>query len=680
MQHDPVSPGRRQLLRAAAAGSVAAGLPLGAAASPPNPATATPAPSLTAPFPAAPVATPPFQLLPTGTITPSGWLRRQLEIQAAGLGGHLDETWPDVGPDSGWLGGEGESWERGPYFVDGLLPLAWQLDSPALKAKAQRFIDWTLDHPWDDGMIGPRGNDDWWPRMVMLKVLTQYHELTGDPRVIPCMTRYFHHQLQALPARPLRDWGRMRWQDEVVCVLWLHARTQDPRLLELARLLHAQGYDWQAMFADFPFKEKVDPARLKPQARGEDVFMEDVGLQVHGVNNAQALKASPVWSLVSGKPADRQAIHHQLDMLDRYHGQPNGMFSADEHLAGLEPSQGVELCAVVEAMYSLELALAITGDAALGDRLERIAYNALPGTFTDDMWAHQYDQQPNQVECSLHRKPWTTNGPESNLFGLDPHFGCCTANFHQGWPKLNNSLWMASADDGLAAMVYAPCRVRTQVRGVPVELEQVTEYPFRQQVRIVLRPARAFSFPLRLRIPAWSRNTVLRINGEAAEVTAGFTKVQRTWQPGDAIELDFDAQVVAEAGHNGAVSFSRGALLFSLPVGEAWVPWRKRGLTTDWQVYPTTRWNYAITARAPQVSEHPIGPMPFAAQSAAVRITVEGRPVPAWFALEGAAEPIPARPEPATDEPAVALTLIPYAAAKLRVTAFPRVPVTKEST
>lgn len=120
MQHDPVSLGRRQLLRAAAAGGVVAGLPLGAAVA--APAVATPA--LAAPFPRAPLATPPFQLLPTGTITPSGWLRRQLEIQAAGLGGHLDETWPDVGPDSGWLGGTGESWERGPYFVDGLLPLA----------------------------------------------------------------------------------------------------------------------------------------------------------------------------------------------------------------------------------------------------------------------------------------------------------------------------------------------------------------------------------------------------------------------------------------------------------------------------------------------------------------------------------------------------------------------------
>ena len=624
-------------------------------------------------FPPQPLARQPFQLLPTGAIKPAGWLRRQLQIQADGLGGHLDETWPDVGPDSGWLGGKGESWERGPYFLDGLLPLAWQLDSEPLKAKAQRFIDWTLDHPWPDGMFGPRGNDDWWPRMVMLKVLTQFHELTGDPRVIPLMTNYFVHQLQALPARPLRDWGRMRWQDELVSVVWLYSRTHDPRLLELARLLQAQGYDWQGMFANFPFKTKVDPDVIKKEAHGGDAFMEDVGLQVHGVNNAQALKASPVWSQVSGKSVDREAVNHQLAMLDQYHGLPNGMFSADEHLAGRSPSQGVELCAVVEAMYSLELALAITGDAAIGDRLERIAFNALPGTFTDDMWAHQYDQQPNQVESSLHRRPWTTNGPEANLFGLDPHFGCCTANFHQGWPKFTASLWMATADGGLAAAAYAPCEVATTVRGVSLRLEQATDYPFRQQVKITVHPESPVAFPLRLRMPGWSPHTAIKVNGKlvAAAAPGSFATIERSWKAGDTVELAFDAQPVAEAGFNGSHSFTFGALVFSLPIRENWVLWRKRGLTADWQVYPGSRWNYGVSAAARAVvSEHALPVSPFAGPPS-LTLAVEGRSVPVWKAEEGAADPVPAQPKAAADEPATTLTLVPYAVAKLRITSFP---------
>jgi hypothetical protein len=201
----------------------------------------------------APLAASAFYPLPLGSIRPAGWLQGQLLIQAHGLGGHLDETWPDVGPNSGWLGGTGESWERGPYFMDGLVPLAYLLDDARLKATAQKFMDWTLDHAAPNGMIGPQSNNDWWPRMVMLKALAQYQEATADPRVIPVLSRYFAYQLDALGKRPLRDWGKYRWQDEALTVLWLYNRTGDPWLIDLAHLLHRQGYDWQAQFVDFQY-------------------------------------------------------------------------------------------------------------------------------------------------------------------------------------------------------------------------------------------------------------------------------------------------------------------------------------------------------------------------------------------------------------------------------------------
>jgi hypothetical protein len=138
-----------------------------------------------------------------------------------------------------------------------LIPLAWQLDDARLKAKAQKFIDWTLGHQAANGMIGPTTNDDWWPRFVMLKALAQYQECTGDARVIPVMEKYFRYQLSELPTRPLRDWGKFRWQDEVLSVLWLYNRTGSAWLLDLARLLHQQGFDWQAQYANFQFKQRM---------------------------------------------------------------------------------------------------------------------------------------------------------------------------------------------------------------------------------------------------------------------------------------------------------------------------------------------------------------------------------------------------------------------------------------
>jgi hypothetical protein len=634
----------------------------------------------------APLASGVFSILPLGSIHPRGWLQGQLQIQARGMSGHLDETWPDVGPNSGWLGGTGESWERGPYYLDGLVPLAYLLDDARLKAKAQKYIDWVLDHQAASGMIGPSSNDDWWPRIVMLKVLTQYAELTNDARVIPAMDKYFRYQLQELPRRPLRDWGKFRWQDEVLSVIWLYNRTGSGYLLDLAQILHRQGFDWQAQFADFKYTKRMTEETLK---LGEGQGLKDLALSTHGVNNGQAIKTGPVWSLVSGSETDRTAVLQMISELNKYHGLPNGMFSCDEHLAGLDPSQGSELCTVVEYMFSLEHSLAILGDPLLGDRLEVLAFNALPGTLTDDMWAHQYDQQPNQVECSLHRRPWTTNGPESNLFGLEPNFGCCTANYHQGWPKFTNSLFMLSAGhrgpsqetmkDGLVAAVYAPCEVNTVLQGVSVHVVEETGYPFKGTVGITITPAISISFPLQLRIPAWAAGTTITVNGEMmpAPEAGSFARIERTWKANDRVVIAFPMKSRISRWFNNSIAVERGPIVYSYGIGESWVKLRDRGMTADWQIFPTHAWNYALNVDATspeksiQVVETEIGEGPFSARSTPVRLKVKARKLTAWRAEDGAANAIPESPV-TSDQPEETIELIPYAAAKLRITAFPQ--------
>jgi hypothetical protein len=668
-------PTRRQVLRAigisGAASALAPWLEAAAALSsnqaPPSPGSLTP---------------PVFSALPLGSIRPRGWLLDVLHTQADGLSGHLGEVWPDVGAGSGWLGGSGESWERGPYYLDGLLPLAYLLDDSRLKSISQRFVDWILEHPWSNGMLGPRKNDDWWPRIPMLKALTQYQELTGDERVIPSMDRYFRYQLLELPRRPLRDWGKFRWQDEVLSVVWLYQRTGSRYLLDLAKLLHQQGYDWIGSFDKFQYKEKVTAEFIKlEQGQG----LADLALATHGVNNGQAVKCGPVWSLLSGNSRDRAAALQMLQLLDQYHGLPNGMFSCDEHLSGRDPSQGSELCTVVELMFSLEQCLAITGDAYFADRLERLAFNALPGTLTSDMWAHQYNQEPNQVECSLHHKPWVTDGPESNLFGLAPNFGCCTANYHQGWPKFANSLWMASRaavaqeSDRLVAAVYAPCEVQTSLAGTPVRIVEETDYPFRGGIRFTVFPSKPVRFDLRLRVPGWANGASVRVNGKSASGTRvdAFVALDQTWKAGDTVEIEFPMHLRTSRWFNNSIAIERGSLVFSYAVGEDWVKMRENALkSADWEIFPTTPWNYALTVdpKEPeasiQVIENPIRTGAFALQSVPVHLMAKARQVPSWRAEDGAADPIPESPI-ASEEPEETIKLVPYAAAKLRITAFP---------
>src|SRR5512146_459168 len=108
-----------------------------------------------------PLAPAAFLELPLGAVEPRGWLLGQLKLQSWAITGHLDEIWPDVGPNSGWLGGTGEDWERGPYYMDGFLPMAFLLNDPKLIDYAKSWVNYTLEHQDEDGWLGPQRNRDW---------------------------------------------------------------------------------------------------------------------------------------------------------------------------------------------------------------------------------------------------------------------------------------------------------------------------------------------------------------------------------------------------------------------------------------------------------------------------------------------------------------------------------------
>jgi DUF1680 family protein len=634
------------------------------------------------------VVAPRFEPLPPGSIKPAGWLKEQLRIQANGLSGHLDEFWPDI-KDSAWFGGQAEGWERVPYWLDGLVPLAYLLDDPALEAKVKKAIGYILDHQHPDGWLGPIGDSrkhkpyDVWPLFPLFKALTQYQEATGDPRVIPALLKCCRKIAEVISKEPMYSWAKFRAADLAVTLYWLHDRTHEPWLLDLARKAFAQGHDWRAQFDDFKFTGKT---------RGK------FDLDSHGVNTGMALKYGGVRYRLTGDAKDKEAVFRMLDQLDRHHGQATGIFTCDEHLAGRSPSQGTELCTVVEAMYSLEVLAGVLGDWRLGDRLEKLAFNALPATFKKDMTAHQYDQQCNQVICSTRGEHvYTNNGPDSNLYGLEPNFGCCTANLHQGWPKFASHLWMKTRDGGLAVVAYAPCVVETKIQGKPVKVVIETWYPFRDQVSIKVTVPEPMTFPLLLRVPAWAGKATIgpleqdvdlgggELRADVIEVevprrgsrpAGGYLPLKARWSETKTVLLRLPLEPRLYPGFHDAAAIERGPLVFALPIEAEWKKVKDNPRFADWEVYPKSPWNYALQLDR----EHPgrsiafevrgDGKNVFSASGAPVVAKVKGRRIPSWGLERGAAAPPPAS-HVASTEPLEDLKLVPYGCTDLRITEFP---------
>lgn len=632
--------------------------------------------------------------LPLGAIRPEGWLKSQLEAQAGGLTGHIDEFWPDL-VNSGWKGGTGESWERGPYFLDGLVPLAYQLNDERLINKVKTWIEPILASSSDSGWYGPVKNKDRWPLAVANKVLVQYYEVTSDQRALDVIKNYFRYILKSAPDWPAKEWSGVRAMENAITGYWLYRHTKEPWILDAIESIQNNCADWTTYYEKFPWDSAAAADKTIPHSGTPE------GMTAHGVNNAMAIKYAGLWYQQSGDERFRNAVFDGIRKYDINHGQSGGRFSCDEHLSGKGPNQGTELCSVVEYMFSLEELFEIFGENSLADRLELLAFNGLPGTTTPDFWAHQYDQQSNQVLVSAAKRDWSSNGDYSNIYGLMPNFACCLANMHQGWPKFTASLWMATNDNGLIAAAYSPSVVKARVgRGQEVEIHEETEYPFSGNIRFRINTARSVRFPVYLRIPGWAGEVTIRHKDKVTTGKGGATvKLFARWDNDDVIEMEIPREIRFEKRYNNSLSVLCGPLYFSLRIDKEYrsarINYDNFGYmgSTDWEIYPKSEWNYGLLfdkvnpSRGFEIIENRIGRYPFADkddmvwsadsgkyvtvnEDPSLLIRTRGMQIKEWTLKNNSADIPPVSPLKPESTSGV-IYLVPYGCARLRITEFP---------
>ena len=289
-----------------------------------------------------------MQMMGIREVMPLGWLKEQLKIQAGGLSGKLHDMWDSLGSYSGWLGGTGENWERAPYFLDGIIPLSWYLDDEKLRKTAEKFIDWTLQSQDEEGNFGPRASkEDWWSRMVMLKALIQYYEITEKPEILVFMHRYFHYQRKQLPNRPLEGWGKARAADLLVSIKWLYERDPQPYLRDLASLVIDQGEDWNDFFSNLPF---VRPTECYYNWKKLEFFSKDLLMdlmqfhQTHIVNVTMALKYPALVTYFQDQGGE-EILEKAIQDLTRFHGVVTGAVNGDvwrSEIWGLTGTAGLQ--------------------------------------------------------------------------------------------------------------------------------------------------------------------------------------------------------------------------------------------------------------------------------------------------------------------------------------------------
>lgn len=627
----------------------------------------------------APLAPVPFLRLPPGSVTPRGWVRGQLDLQAAGLNGRLPEIsdYLDLST-SGWVDPSRGGWEELPYWLRGFSELGLVTGDDRVRQLAGRWIDGILATARPDGFFGPEqlrtsleGGPDFWPSMPLLDAFRTHEEATGDDRVVPLLTGFFGYMSRQQDAVFGRSWGSFRWADDIDSILWLYNRTGDGWLLDLIERIHLNSADYVSGIPNW-----------------------------HNVNIAQGIREPAEYGLLAGDQRFEQATYRDYDtVMGRYGQFAGGGFAGDENARrGFgDPRQGFETCGIVELMRTCELLTRITGDPVWTDRCEELAFDSLPAALDPAQKVVHYVTSANAVTLeNVGKFPQYDNGFPMEAFrpGIR-RYRCCPHNYGQGWPYFAEEMWLATAGNGLCASMYGPSEVTAKVgaAGSTVTVVEDTDYPFGETVTLRLAvPGQpdGVAFPLWLRIPGWCRGATVAVDGRSVAVRPDpgrYVVLDRTWRDRDTVTLRLPMAVTARTWQRNvdSVTVRRGPLAYSLAIGErydAGTGGDGDPVDPEWPMYevrPTTPWNYGLDldpariARSVEVRTRsgPVPANPFTRGTVPVELTAPARRLPGWTTDEDDMvrhlQPSPAR----SVEPVERVTLVPMGAARLRITSFP---------
>ena len=606
-----------------------------------------------------------YREMAVGRVRPTGCLAAFLRRQADGITGHrkrlgypfdgslwegpMEEIYFTEGVYEGsdqkkegtkedfWASGSWWPFEQSAYLLDGMVRVAALADAPALDADASRSIEWVLSHPAPDGdLFTPLSNSGTqWPLVVFFRAAwawAEAHGRTGE--VVDAFARHF-----AAHKADRASWdGRDMLSAEAMCKV--ASLTGDTALLSDA----VAAYKGTRYHREFGVEPRIHE---------------------HGVSFCESLKIPALLYLYTG---DRALLGEGVRAMDdafAFNEQADGQISGNEYLSGRDPRQGHETCLATDMMWALGFYMMAEGNVRAADRMERIAFNALPGSVTKDFRRHQYLSAVNQVFCTPFSQSAHFNYSEATWRQYRAsHFPqCCTGNVNRAMPAYVARAWLADAATGAPAkMLYGPSRIEGEYGGLRYSMEELDGgYPFGDSARIRYAGPE-LEMPLRYRVPSWCDRP------DAGTVV----EERRLWRDGDIFEIALPCRVELKGDRNWHW-FERGPITFAYAVPSTVEEERPGDPFTPLRITPSGPWNYALDldeiAAADLKAEFRPGADPFVAPAATLRVPV--REIEEWRVPDCNRfmpdPPLFAHPTGRRAE----IELVPYAATLARVTCFP---------
>lgn len=498
---------------------------------------------------AVPDIAPAYIPLPVGQVEPEGWLRDWAESARNGITGHLDERHDVFGKT--WKGapGDGTGWplEQCAYWLDGAIRLAFILHDEGLIKKIRARLDPVVDgiHSADFGTSfihwkkGYKPQEfDSWAHSHMGRALVALYQGTGEKRVLEALVKVYADYPESMGGLRVRNGGDVSGLCNLDAMMETYAYSGDRRILDRALAAIRQPQVEQAVDA----------------WRGGTLDWN------HMVITYENIRLPALMYPWTRDPRHLEASKRAFRWLDDNNNMPYGVASGEEYAAGVGAGRKTETCNIPALMLAAGWMYRVEGDGAWGDRIEKAFFNAGAAPIARDFQTAAYYQAPNRIRLGEIPQESPNPGPGGIAFGpvACGRVLCCIGAVNRILPYFIANMWKATADGGLAATLYGPCKVRARVGPrVAVEITSATDYPFNETISMVVRPEKSVEFPLYLRLPQWCSAPVVEVNGsrvraEPLPEKKGFIRISRLWNAGDTLIVRTPMSVSVTRGIEGA--------------------------------------------------------------------------------------------------------------------------------
>lgn len=493
------------------------------------------------PYANKPLVNPRFTIIPYGNIQVGGWMRDWTLLTKEGLVGNspaFQKGWENGMPEPFWN-------EQSAYWIDGMLRTGYILNDFTLINFAQNDID---------KFIKSKKYNPSWGMAVYGRAIMAYYKATGNPEILKAMNHFFS------TSDISGFWEITRTKDDLKPVfgegltddIQLNAKNEPRNLVQAESMLEAFSYGADSMLLKntLTAMKKYDTRFINHFLnRQRETCNDNNGclLSMHGVTYNEINKLWALAYLYNGNEEYLQTSINAFKEIDDNNMMPFGVNSSDENLMGVDAVGSSETCDIADFINSNVALFRITGNSTYGDKIERALFNAGATAWSYNCKKHIYSQSPNRLTLIDDTK---IKGHYEYKSIHDPL--CCTGNITRMIPNYVLHSWMATPDNGVAAMLYGPCQLKVKVAdNVTVNIVETTAYPFDELINLTISSPKSVEFPLYLRIPQWCKNPVVSIDGKELKVSKnknGFMVINRIWNTETKVTLTFEMQPTCTTG------------------------------------------------------------------------------------------------------------------------------------